>query len=362
MSKDSFQKLAEHLDAMPQGFPKTASGVELKILKKVFTEEEAELAAQMKLMPESPEQVAERLGRDPKGMAALLEKMTSKGQIMGRGPRENRIYTAFPFLVGIHEFQLAWMDKEYAELFEHYLEEALAEQLGKMAPAQVRVYPIEQAIPVELTILPFEKVTNMIEKAQAWAVSDCICRKEMKLLDKGCNKTMNNCIAFSDDPNGFDIEYRGARKATKEEVLDLLKKAEEEGLVHNAWNIQANHMFVCNCCTCCCAVLRAVKMAKSPHFLAKSNYVARIDPGTCIACGLCADERCPMGAIDSMGDYNEVNPERCIGCGVCVVTCPSGALSLQRKAEDQIDLPPDNIIAWTVEKAQKTGRTMEGLI
>ncbi|MBI5117996.1 4Fe-4S binding protein [Candidatus Poribacteria bacterium] len=362
MSKDVYQKLAEHLDAMPQGFPKTASGVEIKILKKVFDEAEADVAAQMKLVPEGPEQVAERLGRNPKEMAEFLEKMASKGQIMGMGPREGRMYAAFPFLVGIHEFQLARMDKEYVELFEHYLEEALAEQLGKTLPAQVRVYPVEQAIPNELTILPFEKVSNMIEKAQSWAVSDCICRKEMKMIGKGCNKTMNNCIAFSDDPSGFDIEYRGARKATKQEALDLLKKAEEEGLVHNSWNIQDNHVFVCNCCTCCCAILRSVKMAKSPHFLAKSNYFAKIESDTCVACGVCADERCPMGAIEARGEYYEVNPDRCIGCGVCVVTCPSGALSLQRKSEDQIDIPPDNIVAWTMEKAQKTGRTMEGLI
>lgn len=362
MSTDIYQKLAEHLDAMPQGFPKTESGVELKILTKVFTEQEAEVAAQMKLIPETAEMAAERLGRDAGEMAELLERMASKGQLMGMGPKESRMYSAFPFLIGIHEFQLARLDKEYVELFEQYLEEALAERLGEIAPSQVRVYPVEEAIPNQLNILPFEKVSSMVEKAQAWAVSDCICRKEMKILGKGCDKTMNNCIAFSSDPNGFDIEYRGARKATKQEVLDLLKKAEEEGLVHNSWNVQDDHVFICNCCTCCCAILRGVKMAKSPHFLAKSNYFAHIDADTCVACGVCADERCPVGAIDSRGEYFEVDRERCIGCGVCVVTCPSGALSLERKPEEQIELPPDNMISWTMEKAQKTGRTMEGLI
>jgi ferredoxin len=247
-------------------------------------------------------------------------------------------------------------------MFEQYLEEALAEKMGEVAPSQVRVYPVEQAIPNQLTILPFEKVTNMVEKAESWAISDCICRKEMKLLDKGCDKTMNNCIAFSSDPHAFDIDYRGARKATRQEVLDLLKKAEEEGLVHNSWNIQDDHVFICNCCTCCCAILRGLKMAKSPHFLAKSNYYAQIESDTCAACGVCAEERCPVGAIESRGEYYEVNRERCIGCGVCTVTCPSGALSLERKPQEQIDLPPENMIAWTMQKAQITGRTMEGLL
>jgi len=362
MSESVYTKLAAHLDAMPQGFPSTESGVEIKLLKKVFTEDEAEAASQLKLIPETPEQVAERLDRDPEAMAEILERMTSKGQISGMGSKEARIYNAFPFLVGIHEFQLARIDKEYAELFDQYLEEALAEKLGEIAPSQVRVYPVEEAIPDKINILPFEQVSELIERAQAWAVSDCICRKEKKLVGKGCDATMNNCIAFSQDPSGFDIEYRGARKITKEEALALLKKAEEEGLVHNSWNIQESHMFICNCCDCCCAILRSVKMAKSPHFLAKSNYYAEIDPDTCVACGVCADERCPVGAIDEGEESYEVNRERCIGCGVCVVTCPSGALSLQRKPEDEVDVPPDNIVDWTMQKAQATGRTMEGLI
>ncbi len=361
MSTDVFDKLADHLDGMPQGFPRSESGVEIKLLKKIFTEEEAEVASQMKMMPEDPDQVAERLGRDPAEMAELLERMTSKGQLIGIGPKESRMYNAFPFIAGVHEFQLPRIDKEYVELFEEYFEGTFAEQVAKSAAAaQIRVYPVEQTLDDKLTVLPFEKVSTMVENAQAWAVADCICRKEKQIAGQGCGATMNNCIAFSNDPNGFDIEYRGARKATKEEVLELLEKAGEEGLVHNSWNVQGDHVFVCNCCTCCCLVLRGVK--KAPQFAAKSNYYAEIDADSCVACGVCADERCPMEAIEAASEAYEVNRERCIGCGVCVVTCPSGALSLQRKSEDEIDVPPANIIMWTMENAQKSGRTMEGLI
>jgi NAD-dependent dihydropyrimidine dehydrogenase PreA subunit len=107
-------------------------------------------------------------------------------------------------------------------------------------------------------------------------------------------------------------------------------------------------------------VLRAIK--KAPGFAAKSNYYAEIDPDTCIACGMCADERCPMEAIEAKGEIFRVNLDKCIGCGVCALTCPSGALSLRRKAEDEIDIPPEDMVAWTVEKARNTGRTLEGLI
>ena len=69
-----------------------------------------------------------------------------------------------------------------------------------------------------------------------------------------------------------------------------------------------------------------------------------------------------MEAIDAKGEAYTVNREKCIGCGVCVVTCPSGALSLQRKVDAEVDLPPENMMMWTMEKAQQTGRTMEGLM
>jgi NAD-dependent dihydropyrimidine dehydrogenase PreA subunit len=361
MGKEVFKKLAEHLDGMPHGYPASESGVELKILEWIFTEEEAEVGAQIKMMPENAADVAERLGRDPKEMAEMLETMTSKGQIMGIGPKESRMYGALPYIAGIHEFQLPRIDKEYVELFEEYFEESFAKQVAKeAAPSQIRVYPVEQAIDAERVILPFEKVSNMIESAQAWGVVDCICRREKEIIGKGCGKTMNNCIALSPDPNGFDIDYRGTTKISKEEALDLAKKAAEEGLVHNAWNVQEGHMFLCNCCTCCCLVLRGIKAA--PQFAAKSNYYAEINADSCIACGVCADDRCPMEAIDVKGESFTVNREKCIGCGVCVITCPSGALSLQRKAEDEVDMPPDNMMLWTMEKAQKTSRTMEGLM
>ena len=362
MGDDAFIQLAEHLNAMPQGFPRTESGVEIRLLKKIFTEEEARVAARMKLLPETPEQVAERLGWEPGKMAEMLESMVSRGQIMGAGPRDARVYSAFPFVVGIHEFQLPRMDREYAELFEAYFEEAIRDESMQSKPGQVRVYPVEEAVQGDMVVLPFEKISTLVDKAKAYAVADCICRKEFQLLDKGCKATMNNCIGLSLDPHGFDIEYRGAKKVSKEVVLELLKKAEEEGLVHTSWNVQDDHMYICNCCTCCCAVLRGVKMSSKPNFMARSNYFAEIDGDECVSCGVCRDERCPVEAIDEGEDHFVVNRERCIGCGVCVNACPNEAIKLVRKEEGEIDIPPRTIVEWTMEKAQKTGRTLKDLI
>jgi DNA-binding MarR family transcriptional regulator len=81
MANAIYEKLREHLDSLPTGYPKTESGVELKILEKLFTEEEAEMTCQLKPVPESAEQIAQRLGRDPHAVADLLYRMSQKGLI-----------------------------------------------------------------------------------------------------------------------------------------------------------------------------------------------------------------------------------------------------------------------------------------
>jgi MinD superfamily P-loop ATPase len=103
-----------------------------------------------------------------------------------------------------------------------------------------------------------------------------------------------------------------------------------------------------------------IQLDKSPYIIAAANYVASIDPETCIACGLCAEERCPVNAIESDNERYEVNTWRCIGCGVCVLTCPSGALSLIPKEEGQTYRPPMNIFEWFIKRAARERHVMEG--
>jgi heterodisulfide reductase subunit A-like polyferredoxin len=93
--------------------------------------------------------------------------------------------------------------------------------------------------------------------------------------------------------------------------------------------------------------------------IAQSNYWSSIDPDTCSACGTCADERCPMGAISETEDYCEVNRERCIGCGVCASTCPTESISLLRKPEDQCAQRAPNMVHWMMERSMNTGKPLD---
>ena len=124
MPEDAYRRLAQRLDAIPNGFPATESGVELKLLAKIFTPEEALLASEMRQTLEPANVIAARVGMDPKWTHRTLKSMVRKGQIrVGRKDRA-LAFGLMPFVVGFYEEQLPRMDAELALLFEEYSREA----------------------------------------------------------------------------------------------------------------------------------------------------------------------------------------------------------------------------------------------
>ena len=130
---DVFTRLAKKLDKLPQGFPPTESGVELRILRKIFSPEDAETALSLKAIPEKAERIARRLGKSVEETRSVLEEMANKGQIVAMQWRGARRYSLAPFIVGIFEFQLPYIDRELAELCEEYAP-FLAKRIGGSEP------------------------------------------------------------------------------------------------------------------------------------------------------------------------------------------------------------------------------------
>jgi len=263
------------------------------------------------------------------------------------------VYLFFPIVIGIFEYQLNRLDKELADLVEEYGPHLMS-SLGGHKPELMRVVPLNIQIDAEHTVHTYEDLRKVMEKAKAFQVVDCICRKEQALQGNPCKHSTEVCLGFSNHETAFEKYSRG-RSVSREEALQILAKADEEGLVHCTYNVQHGQMFVCNCCSCCCGILRGIKKFNAPHVLAKSNYRAVIDQETCAVCGTCADERCPMDAIVEQDGAYAVQPERCIGCGVCVGTCPTESITLMRKPESEHDAPPSNIMEWYMTRAQNRG-------
>jgi NAD-dependent dihydropyrimidine dehydrogenase PreA subunit/predicted transcriptional regulator len=349
--EDVYEQLREHLDSLPVGYPKTESGVEIRILKRLFTEDEAEMATHLTYIPETVEEIAKRGNKDPKEIEPMLEQLANKGLIFRARKGGSTTYRAEWFAIGIYEHQVKNMTKELAEDFEQYLDEALREELVASAdPPQLRVVPVHASLSPTLGVLPHEDAREIVKKQSKIAIAPCICRLEKEALGEKCDKPKEVCMIFSTGAYYY-IENGYGREITTDEALEILDQAHEAGLVCSPSNDQKGFV-ICNCCGCCCEILGSLKKIPIPSSIVASNYFAEVDEDSCTGCETCLD-RCQMNAITMEEDVATINLEYCIGCGLCVTTCPSEALSLKRKEEAEVVVPPANAFELYQEIGKK---------
>jgi electron transport complex protein RnfB len=355
MTTDIYHQLREQLDQYAVGFPTTASGVEMKILKKLFTEEEARMFLNLSLMLEAPESVAERTNQNPAYVRGLLDGMADKG-LLFRHRREDSVrYAAEPFVIGFYEFQLKTMDRELAELVEQYFEEGFQEQTAEQI-LPLRSIPVNQALDVAWSVTPYEDVREIIKSKDRIAVANCICRVQQGHLGKGCNKPLEACFAFGSHAEYY-VDREMGRWISQEEAIEILDRCDEAGLVPQPLNAQ-DPGGMCNCCGDCCGMLRALRKHPRPAQMVISNYYAEVDPDLCAACETCL-ERCQMDAITiGPDDVAVVNLDRCIGCGLCVTTCETEALTLKSKVAAERRDPPKTARDVMTRTAQQRGKSL----
>ena len=349
MSTDVYERLAEFLDKMPGRFPKTDSGVEIKILKKLFTPEQAEIAMKLQPMPETVEAIAKRLGMPESEAAEKLERMAKEGSIYRVRAADRVMYMAMQFIVGIYEFHLNTIDRELAELMEEYLP-VYGLTWKKDNTKQLRVVPVGSSIEGKTSVAPYNLIKGMLKQQEIICVSPCICRKEKTLLGEQCDRPQDLCFQFGMAARYY-IENGMGRQISIEDALKLFDLAEESALVLSGSNSQ-DLMSVCCCCKCCCGVLRNLNKFDRPADMVHSFYQAKIDPELCSACGTCV-ERCQIDAIIEGDEVNKINTARCIGCGLCVSTCPSEAITMVEKSGAQA--PPKNIVEMMIKMSKERG-------
>jgi len=334
MGNDIYERLRGFLDTLPTGFPTTPTGVELRILRKLFTPEEAELTMNLRSEPEELPQIAARLGKEESELVSKLEDMAQKGLIFRVRQGDQVRYQAFQFMIGIYEFQVKSLDSEFSQMFEEYLP-YFAMSIGRVKTKQLRVIPVESAVKALPGVAPYNKIRELVRQQDLIAVTECICRKEQKLLGKECDRPKETCFGFGKFAR-FYIDNKLGRLITTDEAMKILDLAEEAGLVLSPTNAQ-ELQFICCCCPCCCPTLKAAKLLPKSKYVISSYYQAKIDPDLCLDCGLCID-RCQVDAIKEGDGHSEIRDEKCIGCGLCVTTCPEQAISLM--ARPGMEAPP----------------------
>ena len=342
---DVYKELRGHLDSLPGGFPPTESGVEIRILKHLFSPKEAALAKHLRPKPELATVISERAGMSELEIAPLLEGMARKGLIFSLETEDRPpAYMAAQFVVGIWEYHVNDLDEAFVKDMEEYMP-ILAKEAFDHVP-QLRTIPVGKSISAGMEVLPYEEAEALIKKQKKFLVAPCICRKEHQLKGAGCDKLMEACLIF-----GWGADYYArnglGRLITMEETLEILRKADEEGLVLQPSNAQ-EIVNICCCCGDCCQIFINLKRHPFLAAMASATFVANVDPETCSGCETCL-ERCQMEALSMEDELAVVDGDRCIGCGLCVSTCPSGALTLQRKPRRaQPEIPKNQMEAFAM--------------
>ena len=343
-----YRDLQRHLDELPVGFPATKSGVEIRILKHLFNLKEAEIATQLSMKPEPLKAIHERVRKT--GMAIeeleqILDRMVHKGAIFARKRDGKKLYSNALLVVGMFEFQVNRLTEDFLADMGQYSAEAFHGELYRTKIPQLRTIPIEKSIPLpdKYHITTYDDVRQIVENSQGQiTVSNCICRQMMDLRGASCTQTdlRESCLQFGDMAE-YCLELGLGRAIAKEEVLEILRKAQEAGLVLQPENSQRPE-FICCCCGDCCGILRGLKQVPYPADFYASNYYSEVNPELCTGCEECIDI-CQLDALTMVDSVATINLDRCIGCGNCVPICSSSAIELQKKEEEL--LPPEDTAA-----------------
>jgi ferredoxin len=343
--RDLYQRLRRHLDSAPIPLPASPSGAELRLLEHLFTPREAEIALALSVVAEPLEKIQPRLkklGLSASQLREILDEMVRKGAISGglTGYRGKTVpaYGKAPLVIGMFEWQVNHLTREFVEDFHTYLEESFAHAVFKQKTSQTRTVPINARVVAGAAIGRYDDIRSYIEKSRGpFGVMNCICRQARELLGESCSRSRDHETCLSIGPTALWLRRQGhARLVKKQQFLDLLDRAEAEGLVLQPQNTRAPG-YICCCCPDCCEVLLNVGKLPRPVDYFDPNYQARVDAGSCTGCKLC-EKRCPINAVTVTDKKARVDSMRCIGCGLCVVTCKAQAITLQPR--DRQTVPP----------------------
>ena len=342
-----YRDLQRCLDRMPGGFPEVESGLDIKLLKRFFTPEEAEMATQLSMKPEPLKRIYNRVkdkGMSVEELRQLLDRMMRKGVILTaeEGYDETHYCNAEFAMGGIFNFQLSRLTKDLLTDYHQYQAEKRTEaRPGPGGGLPLRTIPVAESIPVpeKYLVSDYDSVRNLVENAGGKiAVANCICRLASQILEEGCQKTdlVEACLMIGTDHARRHVDMGIGRYVTKEEVFEILDKAQKDGLVLQPENSRRPDA-ICICCGDCCVLLKMLNNHPRPAEMYITNFYAEVDRELCLGCNIC-EGKCQLGAVTIVDGIAEVNLDRCIGCGNCVALCPQEAIRLLKKEPEKV--PP----------------------
>jgi len=365
-----YRLLQQRLDRHVTGAPE--SPVLMKILRLLYSPEEARLARRLPSVPTSLDVLSRKLGIPEDALDGHLTEMSQRGIMMDLTHDGQRYFALPPVVIGFFEFTFmrARDDMpmaELARLFEQYFngDDRFARSAfqGETQPGRRLIQ--EEALPEEdhVEVLDWERASQIAQSASVVSVSLCPCRHERSHLGEACTKPLEVCLSLNYAAESL-ISTGTARRISTTEAMRTLQRCKDMGLVQTADNVQRKVAYICNCCACCCGMIRALKTFNIPNAIASSNWIMEVDPSKCTGCGQCA-RACPLDAIEIV-EEGEGREKRswavrdatlCLGCGVCTSACRFGAAAMEPRAR-RVYTPEtifDQIALMAIERGKLAG-------
>jgi NADPH-dependent glutamate synthase beta subunit-like oxidoreductase/NAD-dependent dihydropyrimidine dehydrogenase PreA subunit len=305
--KEKVLDLANHISRKKRGAKNEikATDPEYMILEPVVTEEMAEVALCMEIRKKTTaKELAPLCGKSEKETSKLLWQLADAGVCFVNEINGVDTYWYDTWVPGIMEMMVNHKEnvKKYpqiAEAFEAYGRVRGPKTTGAfpVGVGLMRVIPIEKSIDGETRKVSYEEVSKYLNDNTIFSVSDCSCRTARKVMGEGCGHLAEDmCIQMGHAAEYYIRTGRG-REITREEAFEIIKRAEENGLMHQIPNLDGSGKThaICNCCGCSCLALRTASMFKNVDMV-RSNYVSHVDKDKCVACGECV-EACPVNAL-----------------------------------------------------------------
>jgi len=299
--------LANHISKKKRGSKNeiTIQDPEYKILEPVVTQEMAEVALCMEIRQKvTAKEIAPKCGKSVEETTSLLLALADAGVCFVNNINGVDTFWYDTWVPGIMEMMVnhkANVKKfpQIAEAFEAYGRVRGPKTTGAfpVGVGLMRVIPIERAIDGETRRASYEEVSKYLNDNDIFSVADCSCRTAREVMGEGCGHLKEDmCIQMGHAAEYYIRTGRG-REITREEAFVIIKRAEDNGLMHQIPNLDGSGKThaICNCCGCSCLALRTAEMFKNVDMV-RSNYVSQVDKDKCVACGECV-ENCPVNAL-----------------------------------------------------------------